>query len=81
MSRTAKIAGIAALAGFMVTVAAVTASRPERPVTAPAITRAADDARLAADLRRCRTITMPDSGCEAAWEAKRRRFFGRDNTQ
>ncbi len=32
-----------------------------------------------ADLIRCRTLTMPDSGCEAAWEAKRRRFFGKDN--
>lgn len=80
MSRTAKIAGVAALAGMMVTVATVTVSRPERPASAPVISRAPDDEQLVADLRRCRTITMPDSGCEAAWDAKRRRFFGRDDT-
>jgi conjugative transfer region protein TrbK len=34
-----------------------------------------------ADLRRCRTITVPESGCEAAWEAKRRHFFGQDDKQ
>jgi conjugative transfer region protein TrbK len=81
MSRTAKIAGVAALAGMMVAVATVTVSRPERTVSAPAVERATNDAQLAADLRRCRTITMPDNGCEAAWEAKRRRFFGRDDEQ
>ncbi|MBD3734785.1 MAG: putative entry exclusion protein TrbK-alt, partial [Sphingopyxis sp.] len=29
-------------------------------------------------LERCATLTMPDSGCEAAWAEKRRRFFGKD---
>jgi conjugative transfer region protein TrbK len=81
MSRTAKIAGVAALAGMMVAVGTVSASRPEaEPATVPA----AGDlpaAKSAADLRRCRTITMPESGCEAAWEAKRRHFFGRDDKQ
>jgi len=79
MGRTAKIAGVAALAGMMVTVAIVSASRPASPVAPPRATRAAVAEPLAADLRRCRTITMPDSGCEAAWEAKRWRFFGRDD--
>lgn len=32
-------------------------------------------------LARCRTLTMPDSGCEAAWEARRRHFFGEDKPQ
>ena len=27
-------------------------------------------------LQRCRTITMPESSCDAAWEAQRRHFFG-----
>jgi len=27
-------------------------------------------------LRRCRTVTAADPECEAAWEAKRRHFFG-----
>jgi conjugative transfer region protein TrbK len=81
MSRTAKIAGVAALAGMMVTVGIVSVSRPEpTPVT---VTAAGElpDATSTADLRRCRTITMPESGCEAAWEAKRRHFFGRDDKQ
>lgn len=30
------------------------------------------------NLARCRTLTMPDSGCEAAWEARRHHFFGED---
>lgn len=33
------------------------------------------------NLARCRTLTMPDSGCEAAWEARRRHFFGEDKPQ
>lgn len=28
------------------------------------------------DLARCRQITDPDTGCDAVWEANRRRFFG-----
>ncbi|WP_116968995.1 putative entry exclusion protein TrbK-alt [Blastomonas sp. UPD001] len=78
MSRNLKIAGVAALAGMMLTVGIVSASRPApkaEPVAAMPIAPA--DAAMA-DIERCRTITMPDSGCEAAWEAKRRHFFGRD---
>jgi len=81
MSRTAKIAGVAAVAGMMVTVGMVSVSQPE---PAPATVTAAGElpaAKSAADLRRCRTITMPESSCEAAWEAKRRHFFGRDAQQ
>jgi len=81
MSRTAKIAGVAAVAGMMVTVGIVSVSQPEpAPVTVPAADELSD-AVSEADLRRCRTITMPESGCEAAWEAKRRHFFGRDDKQ
>ncbi len=78
MGRTAKIAGVAALAGMMMTVAIVSVSRPAPEAEPPMATRAPVADPLAADLRRCRTITMPDRGCEAAWEAKRRHFFGRD---
>ncbi len=81
MGRTAKIAGVAALAGMMVTVGVVSVSQPERgPATVPAASEP-PTAMSSADLRRCRTITMPESGCEAAWEAKRRHFFGRDDKQ
>lgn len=78
MGRTAKIAGVAALAGIMLTVGIVAASRP--PADGPAeVARPAPGAAVPPiDMSRCRVITMPDSGCEAAWETKRRRFFGRD---
>jgi conjugative transfer region protein TrbK len=29
-----------------------------------------------ADLHRCLTITMPDGGCNAVWQAEHDRFFG-----
>jgi conjugative transfer region protein TrbK len=79
MGRNAKIAGVAALAGMMVTVGIVSASRPAPIASTVPTTRKPVAAALAADLRRCRTITMPESGCDAAWEAKRQHFFGRDD--
>ena len=80
MSRTAKIAGVAALAGLMMTVAIVAAVQPDEPAPAPPLVLSADDgqARLARELDRCASLTMPDSGCEAAWAATRRRFFRQD---
>jgi conjugative transfer region protein TrbK len=76
-SRTAKIAGVAALAGLMMTVAIIAATH--KPVPAPALPTATRDDqrhdRLARELDRCATLTMPDSGCEAAWAENRRRFF------
>jgi conjugative transfer region protein TrbK len=81
MSRTAKIAGVAALAGMMIAVGIVSVSRPE-PAPATVLTGGQlPNASSEADLRRCRTITVPESGCEAAWEAKRRHFFGQDDKQ
>jgi len=81
MSRTAKIAGIAALAGMMMTVAIVAVTRPDEPAPAPALALPAEESqhRLARELDRCATLTMPDSGCEAAWAANRRRFFRQDD--
>ena len=75
-SRTAKIAGMAALAGLMMTVAIVAAE----PAPTPPLVLPADEgqARLARELDRCASLTMPDSGCEAAWAANRRRFFRQD---
>ena len=77
MSRTAKIAGVAALAGLMMTVAIVAVSRPSAPVPPPRLAIPAEGGRdrLARELDRCATLTMPDSGCEAAWAENRRRFF------
>ena len=47
---------------------------------APPLVLPADEgqARLARELDRCASLTMPDSGCEAAWAANRRRFFRQD---
>lgn len=80
MSRTAKIAGVAALAGLMMTVAIVAAVQPDEPAPVPPLVLPVDEgrARLARELDRCATLTMPDSGCEAAWAANRRRFFRQD---
>ena len=77
-SRTAKIAGVAALAGLMMAVAilAVSRDRAPAPPLMPAIVRDTEGrSRLARELDRCATLTMPDSGCEAAWAENRRRFF------
>jgi conjugative transfer region protein TrbK len=79
MGRNAKIAGVAALAGMMVTVGIVSASQHAPTASTLPTTRKPVAAALAADLRRCRTITIPESGCDAAWEAKRRHFFGRED--
>jgi len=80
-SRTAKIAGVAALAGIMLAVAVVASREPrEPPVEAvlPAFEQGEQQKRLTRELERCATLTMPDSGCEQAWAANRRRFFGKD---
>ncbi|MCI4591098.1 putative entry exclusion protein TrbK-alt [Sphingobium sp. BYY-5] len=80
MSRTVKIAGVAALAGLMMTVAIVAAVQPDEPAPPPpfALPAEAGQDRLARELDRCATLTMPDSGCEAAWAENRRRFFSQD---
>jgi conjugative transfer region protein TrbK len=80
MSRTAKIAVAGALGGLLMTLTVAMTMREERRVETiivPAGESTADP--LADDLRRCRTLTMPDSGCEAAWEERRRRFYTRED--
>jgi conjugative transfer region protein TrbK len=76
-SRTVKIAGVAAVAGMMMTVAIVAAThQPESAPSPPVAVR--EDVRhdrLARELDRCSTLTMPDAGCEAAWAENHRRFF------
>ncbi|HEX8420983.1 MAG TPA: putative entry exclusion protein TrbK-alt [Sphingomonas sp.] len=78
MSRTGKIVVVAILAGLMIAVAIVAAVMPAAapPVRPAPVVRTPDP--LADDLARCRTLTMPDAGCEAAWEAHRRRFLGQE---
>lgn len=79
MSRTAKIAVAGMVGGLLMTLTVGMALRDGRPVTQAAVTvREPVADPLERDLRRCRTLTMPESGCEAAWEEKRRRFFRRE---
>lgn len=81
MSRMVKLAAAAAFGGLLIAVAVVSATRPPAghvtTIYVPDETGPAN--RHAAELKRCSTITMPESGCDAVWEAERRRFFhGRD---
>lgn len=80
MSRTAKIAGVAALAGMMIAVAIVAGTEQHAPpASLPTAMRSSEGPDpLARELARCGTLTMPDAGCEAAWAANRRRFFRQD---
>ena len=82
MSRNVKIAGVAALAGVMLAVVAVDALRepwePSLKSVLPIPEQGEQETRLTRELERCATLTMPDSGCEQAWAANRRRFFGKD---
>ena len=81
MGRTAKIAMAGTLGGLLIALSAGIALREERESEPLLVHQAGDGAkvRTGADLRRCRTQTAPDAGCEAAWEQKRRRFFARDD--
>ncbi|GAA0733380.1 putative entry exclusion protein TrbK-alt [Sphingomonas trueperi] len=80
-SRNLKIAGVAALAGMMMAVVIVGTTKRDQPapadMNAPPVAAASDP--LARELDRCATLTMPDAGCEAAWAANRRRFFGQND--
>lgn len=81
MSRNAKIAGVVALGGIMLAVALAGSREPHEPqleAVLPVLEEGEQEKRLARELERCATLTMPDSGCEAAWAEKRRRFFGKD---
>lgn len=80
MPRTGKIAGVAALAGMMLAVGILSLrDRPAPPREIVPIAGGEGDEHLASELERCATLTMPDSGCEAAWAANRRRFFRQDD--
>ena len=82
MGGPGKIAVGAGLAGLMITLAMVSTQHrpPAVTVTLPAMEDAGPGGSHAS-LARCRTITLPESGCTAAWEAQRRHFFGEDRSQ
>jgi len=82
VSRSAKLAGAAAFGGLLMAIAIRAATLP------PAPPRALDDTAAKtttpppkAALQHCRTITEPEPGCDAAWDAERRRFFRTQDRQ
>lgn len=78
MSRSAKIAGVALAAGILLATAIVIAVDDRPAEKAPPQIGAIGADPLRAELDRCRTLTMPDAGCEAVWEDHRRHFLGRE---
>ncbi|KGB56000.1 hypothetical protein FG91_00884 [Sphingopyxis sp. LC81] len=83
MGRAGKLAVGAVIGGMALTLALVAAVDPPAPrASAPAQISGAD-ARpgLGDTLRRCRTVTVADPECEAAWETKRRHFFGQEKDE
>ena len=77
MNRSAKIAGVALAAGILLATAIVMVVDDRPAEKAPPRIEAIGADPLRAELDRCRTLTMPDAGCEAVWEDHRRRFLGR----
>lgn len=77
MGRSGKIAVAAVAIGLLLTIAVASALRKPRPATDVISFPAPEELVAEPELSRCRTLTMPDAGCEAAWEEKRRRFFGK----
>jgi len=80
MGRTAKIAIVAVLGALVLTLALVAAlSPPARSASAPQISRADAPFRKADVPARCRVAVEADRECAAAWDEKRRRFFGQQD--
>ena len=77
MGRAAKIAAVAVLAGLLMALAILHLSSSPAPDASPP-NRIGGEANPAASTisERCRTVTVADTECAAAWEAKRRHFFG-----
>lgn len=78
MKRNVKVVAALALGSGLMALAIIGAEVPRSSTPGTEVSQpgAAPDP----DVVRCRTLTMPDSHCEHAWEERRRRFFGtRDN--
>ncbi len=80
MGRTAKIAVAALLGALVLTLAMLSAISPSvSGASALQISGADAPPTAAAVPSRCRTATEADAECTAAWDAKRRRFFGQED--
>ena len=77
MGRATKIAAVAVLGSLLMTLATLHVSSPPAPDASVAgIARTDAGPAAPAVSERCRTVTTADAECAAAWEAKRRQFFG-----
>ena len=75
-----KIAIGAGVGGLMLAITVASALRaPTQAAAFPAPQEIAGAA--GATPARCRTIAMPDSGCDASWDAQRRHFFDEDQAR
>lgn len=79
--RTGRIVIVAALGGVLLAAAIMLHSQrePAPPASPPVSAREADP--IGAEIDRCRALGLAaaeDRGCLDAWEAQRRRFFGRN---
>ena len=83
MSRAGKLTAGAIIGGMALTLALLTALDPPAPhVSGPAqISGTGARPGPTRTLRRCRSVTAADPECEAAWEAKRRQFFGQEKDE
>jgi conjugative transfer region protein TrbK len=77
MGRAGHLVCAAVLGGLAIAIAIDIWREPRAHVGAPA----PETLRVAlpsnGDIERCRTVTAPDPECEAAWDERRRQFFGR----
>ena len=83
MGRVGKLVAGAIVGGMALTIVLLAAAGPPAPgASAPPQVSGADTRpELNETLRRCRTVTVADPECEAAWEAKRRDFFGQEEDE
>lgn len=77
MGRAAKIAAVAGLGGLLMTLAILQTASPPTPLAPASQISGAGRHRGAPHVaERCRSVTASDAECEAAWDARRRHFFG-----
>ncbi|MDZ3833180.1 MAG: putative entry exclusion protein TrbK-alt [Sphingopyxis sp.] len=83
MGRTGKLVVGAVIGGMALALVLMAAVDPPAPRASAPPQISGADARPDLDemLRRCRTVTVADPECEAAWETKRRRFFGQEKDE
>src|SRR3546814_12636634 len=81
MGRAAKIAAVSVLCGLLMALAVLHLSSPPAPDASPPNRLGGDANPVASTVSaRCRPVTAADTECAAAWDAKRRHFFGQKDS-